>query len=118
MTPKTAPGRGQIVGLATAVPPIKASVDEVWEALRRARGRRMPKLQSDEGARTRHFAQPLTSLMEPRTQSQQTDAYLEHARVLAPPACCTAPGRRQSHPGPHGVVVGGSCTGRGAPPPG
>ena len=82
MTPKTATGDGRIVGLATAVPPLTASVDEVWDALGKARGRRMSKLQSDEGARTRHFAQPLTSLMERRTQSQQTDAYLEHARVF------------------------------------
>ena len=76
MTPKTAPGRGRIAGLATAVPPLKASVDEVWEALSTARGRRMPKLQGGEGARTRHFAEPLISLMDRRSQSQQTDAYL------------------------------------------
>jgi len=57
-------GHAQIAGMATAVPPITATVDEVWDALGRSRGRRMPKLQGDEGARTRNFAQPLTSLME------------------------------------------------------
>src|SRR3989449_10524229 len=113
MTSKTATGGGRIVGLATAVPPIRASVDEVWDALRRARGRRMPKLRSDEGARTRHFAEPLTSLMEPRTQSQQTDAYLEHARVLARIVCCAALERSQIDLADIRLVVGVSCTGVG-----
>src|ERR1700704_1570066 len=83
-------GQAQIAGMATAPPPIPATVDEVWDALGRARGRRMPKLQGEEGARARYFAEPLTSLMERRTQGQQTDAYLEHARVLARRVCCTA----------------------------
>ncbi len=111
MVAKTAPGRARMVGLATAVPPVKATVDEVWDALRIARGRRMPKLQSDEGARTRHFAQPLTSLMERRTQSQQTDAYLEHARALARQVCCAALERSQIDLAQVGLVVGVSCTG-------
>src|SRR5438876_10694170 len=111
MTRSPAPGRGRMVGLATALPPLKASVDEVWDALGKARGRRMPKLQSDEGARTRHFAQPLTSLMERRTQSQQTDAYLEHARVLARRVCCTALKRSGIAPSDIGLVIGISCTG-------
>src|SRR6202035_2669559 len=76
---KVPAGRAHVAGMATAVPPITVTADEVWDALARTRGRRMPKLQAEEGARTRYFAQPLTSLMEPRTQSQQTDAYLEHA---------------------------------------
>ena len=111
MTPKTAPGRGRIAGLATAVPPLKASVDEVWEALSTARGRRMPKLQGGEGARTRHFAEPLTSLMDRRSQSQQTDAYLEHARVLARQVCCAALERSQIDLADIGLIVGVSCTG-------
>jgi len=101
----------QIAGMATAVPPITATVDELWGALGRARGRRMPKLQADEGARTRYFAQPLTSLMERRTQSQQTDAYLEHARVLTRRVCCTALERSGIAPADIGLVVGVSCTG-------
>src|SRR3984893_17061021 len=105
------PGQAQIAGMATALPPITATVDEVWDALGRARGRRMPKLQGDEGARTRYFAQPLTSLMERRTQSQQTDAYLEHARVLARQVCCTALERSGLAPTDIGLVIGVSCTG-------
>jgi alkylresorcinol/alkylpyrone synthase len=104
-------GHAQIAGLATAVPPIAATVDEVWDALGRVRGRRMPKLQGGEGARTRYFAEPLTSLMERRSQSQQTDAYLEHARVLARRVCCTALERSATAPGDIGLVIGVSCTG-------
>jgi alkylresorcinol/alkylpyrone synthase len=97
--------------MATAVPAVTATVDQVWEALGRARGRRMPRLQRDEGARTRYFAQPLTSLMERRTQSQQTDAYLEHARGLARRVCRTALERSGVAPTDIGLVVGVSCTG-------
>ena len=104
-------GHAQIAGLATAVPPITATVDEVWDALGRVRGRRMPKLQGSEGGRTRYFAEPVTSLMERRTQSQQTDAYLEHARVLARRVCCTALERSGVAPGDIGLVIGVSCTG-------
>ncbi len=104
-------GHAQIAGMATAVPPITATVDEVWDALGRTRGRRMPKLQGDEGARTRYFVEPLTSLMERRTQSQQTDAYLEHARVLARGVCCTALERSGVTPTEIGLVIGVSCTG-------
>jgi alkylresorcinol/alkylpyrone synthase len=104
-------GHAQVAGIATAVPPITATVDEVWNALGRARGRRMPKLQRDDGARIRYFAQPLTSLMERRTQSQQTDAYLEYARVLARQVCCTALERSGVAPTEIGLVIGVSCTG-------
>src|SRR5438132_9883265 len=104
-------GRAHVAGMATALPAIAATVDEVWDALGRARGRRMPKLQGEEGARTRYFAQPLASLMERRTQSQQTDAYLEHARVLARRVCCTALERSGVAPSDIGLVIGVSCTG-------
>src|SRR6202049_4983326 len=104
-------GHAHIAGMATAVPAISATVDEVWDALGRVRGRRMPKLQGGEGARTRYFAEPLTSLMERRSQSQQTDAYLEHARVLARRVCCTALERSGMAPGDIGLVIGVSCTG-------
>src|ERR1700737_4908086 len=104
-------GRAQIAGMATALPPVMATVDEVWDALGRARGRRMPKLQGEEGGRTRYFAEPLTSLMERRTQSQQTDAYLEHARVLVRQVCCTALERSGLAPTDIGLGIGVSCTG-------
>ena len=97
--------------MATALPAITATVDEVWDALGRARGRRMPKLQGEEGARTRYFAEPLASLMERRTQSQQTDAYLDHARVLARKVCCAALERSGIAPSDIGLVIGVSCTG-------
>ena len=105
------PAHAQIAGMATAVPPITATVDEVWDALGRVRGRRMPRIPRDDGARTRYFAQPVTSLMEPRTQSQQTDAYLEHARVLARRVCCSALERSGVAPADVGLVIGVSCTG-------
>jgi alkylresorcinol/alkylpyrone synthase len=104
-------GHAQIAGMATAVPPITATVDEVWDALGRVRGRRMPKLPHDDGARTRYFAEPVTSLMERRSQSQQTDAYLEHARVLARRVCCKALERSGVAPEEIGLVIGVSCTG-------
>jgi alkylresorcinol/alkylpyrone synthase len=104
-------GDARIAGMATALPGISATVDEVWDALGRARGRRMPKLQGEEGARTRYFAEPLTSLMERRTQSQQTDAYVEHARVLARRVCCKALERSGIGPSDIGLVIGVSCTG-------
>jgi len=105
------PGHAQVAGMATALPAVSATVDEVWDALGRARGRRMPKLQGEEGTRTRYFAQPLASLMERRTQSQQTDAYLDHARVLARRVCCTALERSGISPSDIGLVIGVSCTG-------
>jgi alkylresorcinol/alkylpyrone synthase len=108
---KVPAGRAHVAGMATAVPPITVTADEVWDALARTRGRRMPKLQAEEGARTRYFAQPLTSLMEPRTQSQQTDAYLEHARALARRVCCNALERSSIAPEEIGLVIGVSCTG-------
>jgi alkylresorcinol/alkylpyrone synthase len=71
----------------------------------------MPKLPPDDGARTRYFAEPVTSLMERRTQNQQTDAYLEHARVLARRVCCKALERSGLAPEEVGLVIGVSCTG-------
>src|SRR5437870_13766574 len=97
--------------MATAVPPVTATVDEVWDALGRTRGRRLPKLQGEEGARTRFFAEPLTSLMERRSQSQQTDAYLDHARRLARRVCCDALDASRVSPSDIGLVIGISCTG-------
>src|SRR5256886_7502036 len=104
-------GHAHVAGMATALPAVTATVDEVWDALGRARGRRMPRLQGEEGTRTRYFAQPLASLMERRTQSQQTDAYLDHARVLARRVCCTALERSGIAPSDIGLVIGVSCTG-------
>ena len=104
-------GHAHVAGLATALPPISATLDEVWDALGRTRGRRLPKLQGEEGSRTRYFAQPVASLMERRTQSQQTDAYLDHARVLARQVASNALERSGIAPSEIGLVIGVSCTG-------
>jgi alkylresorcinol/alkylpyrone synthase len=104
-------GNARIASLATAAPPIEASANEVWTALGQIRGRRMPRLSTEEGARMRRLAQPLSSLLTPRTQSQQTDAYLQHARALARQVCCEA---LESSGVPRekiGLVIGVSCTG-------
>jgi alkylresorcinol/alkylpyrone synthase len=96
--------------IATASPPIVATADEIWTAIGAIRGRPMPRPAGMEGARTRHLAQPLSSLLQPRSQSQQTDAYLEHARRLARAVCCDVlaqgDGRHEV-----GLVIGVSCTG-------
>jgi alkylresorcinol/alkylpyrone synthase len=49
--------------------------------------------------------------MEPRSQSQQTDAYLDHARVLARQVCCSALEQSGIDPSEIGLVIGVSCTG-------
>ena len=104
-----APAR--IVALSTATPSIEASVDDVWAALGQARGRRMPRLHSQEGARMRRLAQPLSSLTTARTQSQQTDAYLEHARLLARRVCCQVLEAGGLPKERIGLLIGTSCTG-------
>jgi alkylresorcinol/alkylpyrone synthase len=111
MPATTAPAGARIMAMATAVPDACATIDEVWEALGKVRGRRMPRLQDAEGARMRYFAQPLASLMQPRSQSQQTDAYLEHARALARRVCCDALERSGAAREDVGLVIGVSCTG-------
>lgn len=101
----------RITTITTAVPPVSASVDEVWDALGKARGRRMPRPPGVEGARTRYFAEPLSSLMAPRSQSRQTDAYLEHGRVLARQVSCDALESSGVARSSIGLVIGVSCTG-------
>jgi len=101
----------RITTITTAVPQITASIDEVWDALGQARGRRMPRPLGIEGARTRYFAEPLSSLMTTRTQSRQTDAYLEHGRLLARRVCCEALDSSGVDRADIGLVIGVSCTG-------
>ena len=104
-------GIARITGIATAAPPIQASANEVWEALGQIRGRRMPRLSTEEGARMRRLAEPLSSLMTARGQSEQTDAYLRHARTLARRACCDALEASAVPKEKIGLVIGVSCTG-------
>jgi alkylresorcinol/alkylpyrone synthase len=108
---KGSTGQARIAAMATAVPGNSATDDEVWSMLGQVRGRRMPRGHGIEGARTRHFAEPLSTLAEPRSQSQQTDAYLEHARVLARSVCCDALERSAVAREEIGLVIGVSCTG-------
>jgi alkylresorcinol/alkylpyrone synthase len=101
----------RIAAMATAAPPITASADEVWAALAMARGRRLPRLSPPEGARTRQLAEPLSSLVRQRTQSQQTDAYLAHARTLSRQVCCEALEASRVERSDIGLIIGVSCTG-------
>jgi alkylresorcinol/alkylpyrone synthase len=101
----------RIAAMATAAPPITASADEVWAALASAQRRRIPRLSSQEGARTRQLAEPLSSLVQPRSQSQQTDAYLVHARALSRQVCCEALEASGVPRGDIGLIIGVSCTG-------
>jgi len=71
----------------------------------------MPRPPGIEGARTRYFAEPLSSLMAPRSQSRQTDAYLEHGRVLGRRVCCEALDTGGVERSEIGLVIGVSCTG-------
>jgi len=100
----------RIVSIATAVPPIRVTTRELGEALARARGRSRAVVRND-GARTRYIAEPLDRLTRPRTQSQQTDSYLEHARLLAKQVCCDAIDRSGISRADIGLVIGVSCTG-------
>ncbi|TMD64177.1 MAG: hypothetical protein E6I84_14150 [Chloroflexi bacterium] len=112
MAIQPAPGiQARITTIATSVPAITATSDEVWDAVGKVRGRRMPRPAGLEGARTRYFAEPLSSLMTPRSQSRQTDAYLEHGRVLARRVCCEALDRGGVDRSDIGLVIGVSCTG-------
>jgi len=111
MTPLPQAVRARVLTVATAVPPVSASVDEVWDAVGQARGRRMPRPAGIEGARTRYFAEPLSSLMAPRSQSHKTDSYLEHGRVLARQVCCEALEASGVARPDIGLLIGVSCTG-------
>ena len=111
MTPLPQAVRARVLTVATAVPPVSASVDEVWDAVGQARGRRMPRPAGIEGARTRYFAESLSSLMAPRSQSHKTDSYLEHGRVLARQVCCEALEASGVARPDIGLLIGVSCTG-------
>jgi alkylresorcinol/alkylpyrone synthase len=68
-------------------------------------------LQSSEGAGWRWLAAPLQSLTVPRTQSQQTDSYLENARILARRVCEQALDESGVPKEAIGLIIGISCTG-------
>jgi alkylresorcinol/alkylpyrone synthase len=68
-------------------------------------------MQSSDGAGWRWLAAPLQSLTVPRTQSQQTDAYLENARLLAQRVCEQALDKSGVPRERIGLIIGISCTG-------
>src|SRR5437868_4417850 len=47
MSSKAPLGHAHLAGMATAVPPVTATLDDVWEALGKARRRRMPRLHAE-----------------------------------------------------------------------
>lgn len=101
----------RVAALATALPTVDATAGQVWDALGQVRGRPLPRLSSGDGARHRRLAEPLSSLITPRSQSDQTDAYLRHARVLSRTVCCEALERSGVPRHRFGLIVGVSCTG-------
>jgi alkylresorcinol/alkylpyrone synthase len=103
-------GKAQIAGVATAVPTIRVTMEDVSLAVGRVRGRGLRSPAPSEGG-TRYFAQPLTSLTAPRSVSEQTDAYLEHARILARRVSRDALDRSGIGRDTVGLVIGVSCTG-------
>ena len=103
-------GQAQIAGLATSVPAVQVRTDEIAQAISRLRGRGLHSPVPGEGG-TRYFVEPLASLMAQRSISEQTDAYLEHARILARRACCAALERSEVDRDSIGLVIGVSCTG-------
>jgi alkylresorcinol/alkylpyrone synthase len=101
----------RIAALATALPAIDATAGQVWDALGQVRGRPLPRLSSSDGVRRRRLAEPLSSLVTPRGQSEQTDAYLRHARMLSRTVCCDALERCGVPRARIGLIIGVSCTG-------
>ena len=93
------------------MPAIEATAAQVWDALGQVRGRPLPRLSSADGARGRRLAEPLGSLVRPRSQTEQTDAYLRHARMLSRTVCCEALERSGVSLDRIGLIVGVSCTG-------
>lgn len=101
-----------IAGLATAVPAARVETDDIWTALTRVRGRALRHRPAPtDDSRTRYFAEPLEAIIERRSQSQQTDAYLKHARILSRQVCVDALERSGVDRDSIGLVIGISCTG-------
>lgn len=101
-----------ITGLATALPEQQTPTDAIWDALGRVRGRRFKGagLAADT-PRTRHLAAPLDWIMRPHSQSERTEAYLEHGRRLAADAAGAAIRQARIDQSRIGQVVCISCTG-------
>jgi alkylresorcinol/alkylpyrone synthase len=101
-----------ITGLATALPDLKTPTDAIWDALGKVRGRRFKGAAlSADAPRARHLAAPLDWIMRPHSQSERTEAYLEHARRLAADAASAAIRQARIDQSRIGQVVCVSCTG-------
>jgi len=103
-------GQAQIACITTAVPTVRATTAEVSLAIGHLRGRSLH-VPAPAEAGTRFFAEPLASIMGRRSISEQTDAYLEHARALARRVSCDALERSAIDRDTIGLVIGVSCTG-------
>jgi alkylresorcinol/alkylpyrone synthase len=103
-------GQPRIAGLATAVPDHRVTMEEVSQAVSRLRARGLRRAEAGDGG-TRHFAQSLAATMTPRSVSERTDAYLEHARILGQRVCREALECAGIDRDAIGLVIGVSCTG-------
>jgi predicted naringenin-chalcone synthase len=103
-------GEARIEAMANAVPTVRVTTEEISQAMGRLRGRRLHTPAAGH-AGIRYFAQPLASVMVPRGVSEQTDAYLRHARILARQVTCEVLERSGIDRDSVGLVIGVSCTG-------
>lgn len=110
----TSPGvqvTGHLAGVGTALPPDRISIEEIWQALRRLRGGHLPRGAQPGPNHHRHLAAPLEWIMQPHTQSDRTDAYLQHARALALTAAGGALRGAGRDASDVGLIISVSCTG-------
>jgi len=101
----------RLAGVATALPPGRVSVDEIWTALRTVRGGRLPGGTRPGRNQYRHLAAPLAWIMQPHSVSDRTDAYVEQAGRLASAASAAAIETAGVDPAAIGLVICVSCTG-------
>jgi alkylresorcinol/alkylpyrone synthase len=101
----------RLTGVATALPPGRVSVEEIWTALRTVRGGRLPGGTGPGRSQHRHLAAPLPWIMQPHSVSDRTDAYVEQAGRLASAASAEAIKTAGVDPATIGLVIFVSCTG-------
>jgi alkylresorcinol/alkylpyrone synthase len=95
---------------STAVPGEPVSTESVWAAVCALRGGRFGGLLADAPGR-RHLAEPLEFIMRTRSISEQTQAYLRHARRLSLEAASAALETTTVDRERIGMVICISCTG-------
>lgn len=97
--------------MGTAVPPDRVPLEEIWQALRTVRGGHLPRAAQPGEGQYRHLAASLDWIMQPHTQTERTDAYLQHARRLASAASSAAMRAAAIDPTSVGLIICVSCTG-------